>query len=419
METLADRIAREGPINELDAVGWAIRLAKRIEEMHALGVIHGSVSPACLLMGGRDRAARARLLDVRRSPASVACQSPERVNGGGISQADDTWALACTLYAALTGNAAFGGADDAQLMQKILSSAPAPLAVFDVGDDDLQRIVDEAFARDLRHRITSVTALRQALEEWHPDPNVGALPAIEEDDPDPAGAADEDDERTLMRSAPAVLARHLGPGFALPAHAAPGDALPPADDEDEEDQRTMMRPVQDRHPPARLSGGAERSGAFAAVAPGQSGTFPAGAASLPDTALDARDDEEATRMIPSPATRPGEGDDDDDDQKTLMRSSATPEELAAHLARPAEGPPSPLRAPGAPPGAEPAPRFPAPPAVAAAVPLPAPAVPGAAPIAVTGAAASGPAPPRRLALWLVLLALLLAAGATFFLLRMR
>ena len=51
METLADRISRDGPLNELDAVGWAIRLAKRIEALHALGVAHGSISPECVITG--------------------------------------------------------------------------------------------------------------------------------------------------------------------------------------------------------------------------------------------------------------------------------------------------------------------------------------------------------------------------------
>ena len=332
METLADRITREGPLNELDAVGWAIRLAKRIEGMHALGVTHGSMSPSCLLIEATDRAARAHLVDVRRSSPSLSCQSPERVSGGGLSQADDTWALACTLYAALTGSSPFSGADDADVKQKIVASAPAPLAVFDVGDDDLQRIFDDAFARDMSLRTTSVGALRAALEEWHPDPNVGALPAVEEqEDAESAGFSDDDDEdqRTIMRTSPGTSPRvqlpgsvgfpppprasspGAAPGFAarpLPAAGAPARASspgvpspralsagfpppaapppglpegsPPDDDDEDEDARTVMRTVPEHLAHSALAGGASRSGAFVAMTPGKSGAFPA-AAPLP------------------------------------------------------------------------------------------------------------------------------------------
>jgi hypothetical protein len=419
VETLADRIAREGPINELDAVGWAIRLAKRIEAMHALGVTHGSMSPACVLIEGRDRAARGQLLDVRRSPEALACQSPERVNGGDLSQADDTWALACTLYAALTGNAAFTGSGDGELTQKILSATPAPLAVFDVGDDDLQRILDEAFARDLRNRTTSVAALRQALEEWHPDPNVGALPAVEDEGAGPGGTAEDDeDERTLMRASPVMLASHLHPGkgFPPPAGRAPAREDAARDEEDEPDERTLMRAVLERQPPPDLSGSAARSGAFTAIAPGQSGTFLTGGAAVPDTADDPHD--EATLMRPSPALLA----EDDDDQKTLMRSSLTPEEEAARLASPAAAPARPPPAAGAPAAAAISPGM-APLHVAAPLPPAAPLSPA---VGVPGGVPSAGAPlvpatasPRRMGLWLAFVALLLAAGAAFAFLQMR
>lgn len=475
VETLADRIAREGPINELDAVGWAIRLAKRIETMHALGVTHGNLSPSVIQVEGREREARAQLVDVRRSPTALECQSPERIAGGEISQADDTWALACTLYMALTGSPAFSGANDDDLRQKILGSSPAPLAVFDVGDDDLQRIVDEAFTRDRGQRTATVAALRAALEEWHPDPKVGALPAIEEEGAgDGDGDEEDEDERTILRSPLSVLGRPSppfgaagappppasspgpargaspllgsGPGSvsrlaplprasypgAPPAAAPPGRAGTPvhgADNDEDEDVRTIMRTVPE-HVSSRFSGSASRSGAFAAMAPGSSGAFPAVGAHAEIG------DDEATRMIQAPSF-PGP-DEDDDDQKTLMRSSLPPDEVPGRGASDRAAP-RPLPAAGAAPSfagspvsapfaAAPAPLAAAPapivaPPAASPVPapplgpLPVPALLGAAPSA--SAAAMVPASaPRRTALWITLLALILAAaGGVFFALR--
>lgn len=251
METLADRIAQDGPINELDAVGWAIRLAKRLEALHALGVVHGSVSPSCVLTAGTERHCRAVLADVRRTTASPVFQSPERVMGGSLSTADDTWAVASTLYAALTGSAPFIGTDEADTRQRILAATPAPLAVFDVGDDDLQQILDNAFARELPHRTAGVAALRRALEGWHPDPMVKDLPALEDDDDstDAGGLGDDDDdddnEATMMKAAPADIHEILRAAQAKPRNAAAIAGLLPDAEEGEEDAKTVMRPLDD------------------------------------------------------------------------------------------------------------------------------------------------------------------------------
>ncbi len=569
METLADRIAREGPLNELDAVGWAIRLAKRIESMHALGVTHGSVSPQCVQVEGKDRTARAYLVDVRRTASSPSYHSPERLNDGSLSQADDTWALACTLYTALTGSPPFSGASDAEVRQKVLSSSPAPLAVFDVGDDDLQRVFDDAFAREPGERTGSVAAFRRALEEWHPDPNVGGLPGLEDEDTENGDGDEDEDERTIMRAAPSALyqptasraapipaagapasppaiaappqgfgaappprasspgggappqisalgglspfaqprpgaaarlvpsPRGSSPGLPAPAvppprASSPGAAPPPragfasapgsrgvsspdfpapmgpppglrepsssaGDDDEDEDEKTMMRSVPEHLAaamPSRMSD-ANRSGAFAAAAPTQSGAFPALASpSLHDEADDAED--EATRMMQSPAFPSPE--DDDDEQKTLMRTSMPPEE--AERIQAAGMPPPPRPAAGAaaeephnfgatvaldalgfapPPAEMGAPRpfdpsgaggaFPAPaqPPVSSGEGAPSVGAPpasgafGGAPMVIPGTgSAIGPAPRRGGLVWiLVLLLLVVAAGVTFYFLRMR
>jgi hypothetical protein len=530
VETLADRVAREGPFNELDAVGWAIRLAKRIESMHALGVIHGSVSPQCVLLEGKDRTALAYLVDVRRTSSGPGYHSPERSAGGGLSQADDTWAVACTLYAALTGGPPFAGATDAETRQKILNSTPAPLAVFDVGDDDLQRVLDDAFAREISQRSTSVTTLRKALEEWHPDPSVGGLPGLDDED---TGAEDEEEleeERTIMRAAPAVLPGLLagtqtsgaipaprapppgagaaispfasprtGPaaravpaprasqpgvprgmppgatlprvsppavapprapslgGFPPPAGPPPGltpQALLPYGEDDEEDEKTMMRSAPDHFAgaPASRSAEASRSGPFPAAPSTKSGAFPAHVLSA-----HADDDvgDEATRMMQAPAF-----DEDDDEQATIMRSSASSDEVeritaamsAADAARearprPAGGVPAGLAStvafdamgfapppnegprtnlPGLTDEAEPAADIPigGPPPPAPDVPsgtFPVPHELGAAPLALpVPAAVAAPAPaPRRTVVWVVLVLLVLVALATFAFLRLR
>jgi hypothetical protein len=233
VETLAERIARDGPVSELDAIGWAIRLAKRLEALHSLGVAHGSVSPACIIAAGQDRNARAYLADVQHTTSTPAFQSPERILGGDISTADDVWALASTLYALLTGQTPFQGASDAEVRQKILAATPPPLAVYDVGDDDLQHILDNAFAREVGKRTTSIGAFRRALEEWHPDRGVANLPPLEDED---STNDDDDGARTMMvRDTGGYLRDKLKLAVQVPKVNQDDD------DDDEDNIRTVMR----------------------------------------------------------------------------------------------------------------------------------------------------------------------------------
>ncbi|MFT3769265.1 MAG: hypothetical protein QM820_27820 [Minicystis sp.] len=410
METLAERIARDGPVNELDAIGWAIRLAKRLEALHQLGVAHGSVSPACILTAGQDRNARAYLADVQHTTPTPAYQSPERILGGDISMADDVWALASTLYALLTGQSPFAGGSDAEVRQKILAAAPPPLAVFDVGDDDLQHILDRAFARELGGRTSNITAFRRALEEWHPDRGVTNLPPLEDED---STNDDEDVAHTLMvRDTSAYLQQKLNlqvPNQPPPGAPAPIPKVNQVDDDDDDDNvRTVMRSMPQDDLASMIAkataGGAPgpaqppgpafpRPGAAAAPpprgfpapaappprgvpapqppfgrpgsSPGMPAVSPYGATPQPPQAAPAPPPYAfGGRPAPAPAPAPAQplpnaaADDDDDDEdnaRTMMRS---PEQYLSGLdapapaAPPAQAPyagprPGPLGPPGA------------------------------------------------------------------------
>lgn len=191
METLADWIRQKGPLTPPEAAGWAIRLAKHVESLHEHGVAHGNVSPACVLMGSSDPKTPGFMSDVRKTTESVPYHSPERVRGGQLSPADDAWAIAATLYTALTAAPPFVGANDAELKQQVLKGAPAPLAVYGVEDDGLDRLLSAAFNPDSTQRLTNVTQLRQELERWHPD--AGSLLSLEDEEP-----GDEDQAATQM-----------------------------------------------------------------------------------------------------------------------------------------------------------------------------------------------------------------------------
>ena len=179
MKTLAARIERDGALKGADAVGWVIRLAKRIEEIHALGDVHGRISPECVRIGGDGGTLPGWFVELQPRNL-IGYRSPERAAGGGPSRRDDTWAVAATLYQALTGTVPYVAENDAELLER-MAAAPPPLAVFDAGDDQLQAIIDRALTRDAPNRFTEVEELRRALEAWPPVARLGALPRLGDD----------------------------------------------------------------------------------------------------------------------------------------------------------------------------------------------------------------------------------------------
>jgi hypothetical protein len=195
VETLAERIAREGPVNELDAVGWIVRLAKKLESMHARGLYHGAVCPEAMKTASASRLSLGMLVPTGAVRNRLEFRSPERLVTETMSAEDDTWGTAATLYALITGSSPFSAGDEDSIRQKIRSGTFGALSTFDVGDDDLQNIIEAALNPTMAQRTSSLAAFRTALEGWHPDAKVRELPPMVDEQPED----DDDDARTVMR----------------------------------------------------------------------------------------------------------------------------------------------------------------------------------------------------------------------------
>jgi len=195
VETLAERITREGPVNELDAVGWIVRLAKKLEAMHGRGLAHGAVCPEAMKTASASRLSLGMLIPTGAIRNRLEFRSPERLDSEASSPTDDTWSTAATLYALITGQSPFAAGDEDSIRRKIRAGAFASLSTFDVGDDDLQHIIEAALNPTMAQRTSSLAAFRTALEGWHPDSKVRELPPMVDDQPDD----DDEDARTVMR----------------------------------------------------------------------------------------------------------------------------------------------------------------------------------------------------------------------------
>jgi hypothetical protein len=193
VNTLAVLVTKQGPLLPADAVGWMVRLAKRVELMHASGRIHGNLSPESITVEGASARGQGILLDLLRTDPSY--QSPERANGGAQSPLDDTWAIATTLFTLLTGRPPYPGAPDENAIKRAIATTAAPrLAQFGVMDPVLNNIMLTALAPEPAKRYGTALALRQALEHWSADPSIAQLPPLEEDE--------DENQPTMVRGSP-------------------------------------------------------------------------------------------------------------------------------------------------------------------------------------------------------------------------
>lgn len=129
-ETLAERIARDGPL-PLDLAGdLARQVADALQAAHALGVIHRDMKPANIMLVPEPSCvrglravitdfglARAESIDSLRSLSGISARgnpigtlaymAPEQLSGAALSAATDVYAFGLVLYEMVTGKRAF------------------------------------------------------------------------------------------------------------------------------------------------------------------------------------------------------------------------------------------------------------------------------------------------------------------------
>ncbi len=142
--------------------------------------VHGRLSAACVVMEGEPCTSTGWLSDPLATPAFVGYRSPERAAGEGPSRRDDTWALAVTLYTALSGALPFPAESDQELRRKQGAGAAPRITPPGAAGDALWRVLDQALARGAEQRITEVAALRRALEAARPGDGLEELPPLDE-----------------------------------------------------------------------------------------------------------------------------------------------------------------------------------------------------------------------------------------------
>jgi hypothetical protein len=157
-----------GPLHPAKAVAWALRLADAIHALHAVGAVHGALSPRSVIAVPEGRGIAPVLSQLIAPPVAAFCP-PERLRGSPESASDDVWALCATLYAMLTGKSPFPGTTwDAVL--KATAGRPEPLSSAGVTEPVLQEIIARGLLSDRRQRAIDLNDLQQALDGWEREP---------------------------------------------------------------------------------------------------------------------------------------------------------------------------------------------------------------------------------------------------------
>ncbi|MFO0879813.1 MAG: serine/threonine-protein kinase [Gemmataceae bacterium] len=172
--SLAERVAREGPLHWRDAARLVAEVGEGLLAVHARGIVHRDVKPANLLWSAdRDEALltdfgiSARLSDNGTVGGTPSYMPPEAFTGT-VGPAQDVYALAATLFWLVTGSTPYPGPSRAALAEQ----ARRGVSLHDPRWAALPARLEETVRRGLAAEVSRrsglselVTALRANLNQ--------------------------------------------------------------------------------------------------------------------------------------------------------------------------------------------------------------------------------------------------------------
>ncbi|WP_054816863.1 serine/threonine-protein kinase [Nocardia arizonensis] len=230
--SLEQLIRDHGPLTWRDAVRAGVKLAGAIESAHRAGILHRDVKPANVLLTAYGEP---QLTDfgIARVPGgfrtssslitgSPAFTAPEVLRGDEPTVCSDVYGLGATLFALLTGHAAFERQAGEKVVAQFLRITTQPVP--DLRDQDIPAdvaaAIERAMATDPRERPQSAFEFGELLRSVQRDhdqvPDEMALL-------DPSAVSEEverargRDSATSVRSRPAVTGRRSWPLTLRPA----------------------------------------------------------------------------------------------------------------------------------------------------------------------------------------------------------
>lgn len=168
-KTLADAIKEEGKISPERCIKIAVQVCEALKYAHALDVVHRDIKPSnIMLCTDSDGNEQAKLLDfgiakfigadlkITKTDVIVGSpryMAPEQFMAQPVDGRADLYALACTLYEALTGKTAHEGETPFELFNAHLQETYSPLP--DTVPENLRNAIAAALRADASTRVAS------------------------------------------------------------------------------------------------------------------------------------------------------------------------------------------------------------------------------------------------------------------------
>ncbi len=194
-ESLAQRIARRGPLPGREAAQLMRTIAEAVDYAHRLGVLHLDLKPGNVLIDEAgvpmvaDFGLARRLDEAMSGEEDEVCgtpsyMAPEQAAGAvaGLSPATDIHGLGAILYECLCGRPPFLGATPMETLEKLVREAPLPPRQWRAGvDPDLEAICLRCLAKSPAERYPDARALAEDLGRFLDgrEVSVRPLPALQ------------------------------------------------------------------------------------------------------------------------------------------------------------------------------------------------------------------------------------------------
>nr|WP_081514480.1 serine/threonine-protein kinase [Nocardia donostiensis] len=236
--SLEGLVRDHGPISWQDALRVGVKLAGAIESAHRAGILHRDVKPGNVLLSqygepqltdfGIARVPGGFRTSSRMITGSPAFTAPEVLKGDEPSVRSDVYGLGATLFALLTGHAAFERRAGEKVVAQFLRITTQPVP--DLRDQDipadLAAAIEHAMAQEPRDRPASAHEFGEMLRVVQVDH--GLVPdemALLDTEPAtaPEGAA-APDGRTVTAPRATVTARRSWPLYLHPTAPRPSGA---------------------------------------------------------------------------------------------------------------------------------------------------------------------------------------------------
>ncbi len=186
-ETLADLMARKGPLDPDRAVDLVLQVCAGLEHAHAGGLVHRDIKPQNLLVRPDDTLkitdfGIARLTNATQLTqagtvlGTAAYLAPEQALGERVTGAADVYSLGAVLYELLAGNPPYVFETLGELTVKQREGPPPPIAGV---SPELEAVVLRCLRPEPSDRPSSPAALARELAEASPEPPTVPLPAAD------------------------------------------------------------------------------------------------------------------------------------------------------------------------------------------------------------------------------------------------